>query len=49
MLTLLLTGEPVTVVDLRLPVASLPEYVKGKTGGATDSSQPEKVDVHPFR
>jgi len=34
-------GEPVAVVNLGLPVACLPEYVKGKTGGATNSSQPD--------
>ena len=41
-----LTGEPVAVVNLGLPVASLPEYVKGKTSGATNSGQPERVDVY---
>ena len=41
-----LTGEPVAVVNLGLPVACLPEYVKRKTSGATDSGQPEELVVY---
>ena len=41
-----LTGEPVAVVNLGLPVACLSEYVKGETSGAANSGQPERVDVY---
>ena len=39
MLVMQLTGEPITIVDVPLPVARLPLDVEGETRRATDGRQ----------